>query len=557
MGINDILDSEECLAVKGHPVLVGIGSDGATVNISDQNGIRGKIQNALPWLFWAWCYCHRLELACRDSLSSSLFKEINEMLLRLYYLYEKSPKKCRELLDLVTDLKEVFVFPEGGNLPVRAQGSRWISHKRKALQRVVDRYGAYLHHLQTLVEDRTIKSIDRQRLKGYLLKWKQSKILLGCAMYIDILQSPSILSLTLQDDNIDVALGIKSLLKSHSTLKKLSMQDPLQWSSTTSVISKFADDDSGGKMYQGITLQRYNEATIATCKHQVLADLTNLDDKMRSRLEWSDLKILRSILLILGTQNWQMLQTKRHSDSESEDGNDPKLCEVQEAVITVTEMFRMPLEAQGADLSGILDETEDAVLFARSNLSIQKDNYKRIWYLLHVAPEAVNWKNLLLVTELLFSLPFSTAKVERLFSMLKIMKTEKRTALSITSVNDLMEINTEGPSLSNFNAEAAVSLWWNDCATTRRVNQRPRKKYRKRKSTDDKGHHSASHSSSSEVEQEALALDVWDTWFEDGSDIDVTSEVEDVDADNSNSEVSSEDDMNTTLTVPGEVVLSD
>ena len=167
--------------------LIGIGSDGATVNISAQNGVRGQIQNALPWLFWAWCYCHRLELACRDSLSSSLFKEIDEMLLRLYYLYEKSPKKCRELLDLVIDLKKVFVFPEGGNLPVRAQGSRWISHKHKALQRVVDRYGAYLHHLQTLVEDTTIKSIDRQRLKGYLLKWRQSKILLRCAMYIDIL----------------------------------------------------------------------------------------------------------------------------------------------------------------------------------------------------------------------------------------------------------------------------------------------------------------------------------------------------------------------------------
>ena len=273
--------------------------------------------------------------------------------------------------------------------------------------------------VQTLVENTTIKSIDRQGLIGYLLKWRQSKILFGCAMYIDILQSPSILSLTLQDDNIDVALGIKSLFKSHSTLKKLSMQDPLQWSSTASPISKFSNDGSGGKRYQGIT-----------CKHQVLSDLTNLDDKMQSRLEWSDLKVLGSILLIIDTQNWQMLQAKKHS--ESEDGDDPKLCKIQEAVITITEMFRMPLEAQGADLSGILDETENAMLFARSNLSIQKDSYKRIWYLLDVAPDAVKWKNLLLITELLFSLPFSTAKVERLFSMLKIMKTEKRIALSIT-----------------------------------------------------------------------------------------------------------------------------
>ena len=46
------------------------------------------------------------------------------MLLKLYYLYEKSPKKRRELNDIVGDLKEVFELPEGGNLPVRSQGSR-------------------------------------------------------------------------------------------------------------------------------------------------------------------------------------------------------------------------------------------------------------------------------------------------------------------------------------------------------------------------------------------------------------------------------------------------
>lgn len=62
---------------------------------------------------------------------------------QLYYLYEKSPKKAHELISVVTELKEVFEFPQGGNIPVRAQGSRWISHKRKALQRVVDRLVKY------------------------------------------------------------------------------------------------------------------------------------------------------------------------------------------------------------------------------------------------------------------------------------------------------------------------------------------------------------------------------------------------------------------------------
>ena len=59
-----------------------------------------------------------LELASKNGFISSLFKGIKEMLLRLYYLYKKSPKKVRELKSIVKDLKEVFDFRENGYLPV-------------------------------------------------------------------------------------------------------------------------------------------------------------------------------------------------------------------------------------------------------------------------------------------------------------------------------------------------------------------------------------------------------------------------------------------------------
>ena len=46
------------------------GTDGAAVNVSEQNGMKGKLQHVMPWLFWAWCYVHRLELACKDALTN-------------------------------------------------------------------------------------------------------------------------------------------------------------------------------------------------------------------------------------------------------------------------------------------------------------------------------------------------------------------------------------------------------------------------------------------------------------------------------------------------------
>ena len=45
------------------------------------------------------------------------------MLLRYYLLYEKSPKKCRQLEDVVVELKESLSTEDSGTRPIRASGS--------------------------------------------------------------------------------------------------------------------------------------------------------------------------------------------------------------------------------------------------------------------------------------------------------------------------------------------------------------------------------------------------------------------------------------------------
>ena len=46
--------------------------------------------------FWMWCMAHRLELAVPDALKATVtaFDTVDDLLLKLYYLYEKYPKKC-------------------------------------------------------------------------------------------------------------------------------------------------------------------------------------------------------------------------------------------------------------------------------------------------------------------------------------------------------------------------------------------------------------------------------------------------------------------------------
>ena len=149
------------------------------------------------------------------------FDLINELLLRLYYIYENSPKKCRELVDIIADLKEFFEFDDAGVKPVRASGSRWITHKLSAMKRVVSKYGAYTKHLAALSEDKTVKSTDRTKIKGYYKKWIQAKYILGCALFIDILTPCSIFSKVMQFDEIDILGALTSLLRTLKEVDKL------------------------------------------------------------------------------------------------------------------------------------------------------------------------------------------------------------------------------------------------------------------------------------------------------------------------------------------------
>ena len=79
LSIDDVLDKDSVLSSK--PVFIGGGTDGASVNVGQHNSMRARLQDALQWMFWAWCYAHRLELASKNGLISKLFKEIEEMLL--------------------------------------------------------------------------------------------------------------------------------------------------------------------------------------------------------------------------------------------------------------------------------------------------------------------------------------------------------------------------------------------------------------------------------------------------------------------------------------------
>ena len=65
--------------------------DGASVNTGVHNGVGVLIQADSPWLQVIHCFNH-LELAVKDAFKNKNFNKIVEMLMKFYYLYQKSSK---------------------------------------------------------------------------------------------------------------------------------------------------------------------------------------------------------------------------------------------------------------------------------------------------------------------------------------------------------------------------------------------------------------------------------------------------------------------------------
>ena len=74
--------------------LVGLNLDGASVNMGKDSGLNVLVRNEAPWVEVVHCFNHRLELAIKDAFNESVFySNIDEMLSKLYWFYQKMSKK--------------------------------------------------------------------------------------------------------------------------------------------------------------------------------------------------------------------------------------------------------------------------------------------------------------------------------------------------------------------------------------------------------------------------------------------------------------------------------
>ena len=78
--------------------------------------------------------------------------------------------------------------------PYTSYGTRWIAHKVKAMEIVLNNYGIYIKHLELLANTDS-QALKRAEVDGEAKKWKNGKFPIHLAIYLDVLTPLKVISL--------------------------------------------------------------------------------------------------------------------------------------------------------------------------------------------------------------------------------------------------------------------------------------------------------------------------------------------------------------------------
>ena len=446
-------------ALKGHGIpslkehIVGLGADGASINFGLRGGLATLMKNeGIDWLVPVQCESHKLELAIADALkSTTVFSDINEMIVKVYYLYKNSPKKMRQLKGLGESL-EKSVSP-----PVKAQGTRWLEHKIRALSWISKNYGLLITHLGHMSEDTTYKSTDRAKFKGMYDKYRNAKFPLYVEYFLEVLTPAAELSLHFQRETIDVVGAVQGLKHFFRIMEKLNASSELIFS--TGRVKRFIEQiDTSDHVHQEVKLTYADQAktSLQNANNDILCSIL---DCFNERFDKSD-SVFNALVKVLDTELYPQTEA-----------NDSSTYGLEELRLLV-KRFQEILTANGCDVMRIESEWDDVKELVATT-GLKDARYTDTWAKLFTCSKKDSISNILHLVEILLVVPISNATLERMFSAMNRVHTDWRNCLGEKRVENLLRIYEEGSAIEQYDPKAALSRWLTKCATQRRPSVQP------------------------------------------------------------------------------------
>ena len=376
---------------------------------------------------------HRNELAAKDVFSSSYLNEVSTMLVNLHFAYENS-QRLRELKNLAEIMEEHVRKPD------RATGTIWAQHKSRALKSLILGYDVIVAHLEAMAsEESSLKSVEKAKFKAYWTRLTSYKFVLHMLFFDALLDPLAALSCSLQGTSADLPLAfakLKAFMSSAAKLKEDTTETPTELSRLVNVTCVSEVMFRKTKL-TGVstTVQHALKNNRPLLVDKMLACVTNRFDDLHSIDAMKGVRLLNFVSWPIDTPAFDTF-----GDLE---------------VSLLVNHFKPLLEKNEVSLDAVPTEWSAFKYYAAQNLQ----GNSNIWPLL-LTHYRGNFPNLAHLIEILLLFPISNATVERGFSTMRQMKTDWRSRLGEETLDHLLRISADGPTLSLFNPNPAVERFF-------------------------------------------------------------------------------------------------
>ena len=324
---------------KFEDCIVGLNADGANVSMGPLNGHGKIVKDSAPWLQLVHCFNHLIKLALKDTFDTLPFGDIDNMLMKLYYLYEKSPKRYRGLKELSE------AYANRIQNPSKVHGTRWIGHKYSAMKKILENYGGYMVHLESLSHTDS-EALKRSEILGTIKTWRHAMYPVYMAVYLDILSPIHRISLAMQQEIHDHLKVIKQIKEFMWIMAKLVilLEQAMENANILTNIKKFLNsitvNEEGKHLYQNLHLKLYNRTFNAIKTHykETLSRICSSVEKRFAGIQESP--IFKNIEVLLDTKSWPI-------DKDSDNIGD-------EAVKEISSHFEELLSKNNCEVDNIM-----------------------------------------------------------------------------------------------------------------------------------------------------------------------------------------------------------
>jgi len=434
-GIDSIFTGDgHLLCTMYRDKVVSCTSDGASVNTGAKQGLMVKMSrdSDRPWLLPIHCVNHRVELAAKDAFTDSIFQDIQKLYLNIFYLCRNSGAIKSDIKAAAKALNISFY-----SLP-KLSGTRFIPHHRRAISRLLDMWPAIISALDNTLAIRKHKPETKGKILGIIKQLRSYKSICLACCYLDVLEKIAPVSKVFEHNELlpfevkgnvqNTCLQLEDIIESvesnedwDSHLARFVMSEEEGVPQLTSssyikhgdMLKKPANRDHITITFENVT--NFDESSVKRATQEKARMAEKLLETFKSRFESFNDEIFTAMRW-MDPRGWEDDKNYAH-----------------EMLDLLSKRFEIPLNAAGFDRSKLFSEWKAFRIYVKSTYSHSeiasgKTNPRKIW------KDSMQYKkksfpNMCIMVELIFCISGSNSAVERAFSLLTLLLTDRRMKL--------------------------------------------------------------------------------------------------------------------------------